>query len=1183
MPKIYRVFRPVALVLVALGVVVAPLVPTTIAGASVVGFLPASVAPIPSPAGEPTGSATMGVSCWSAGNCTALANYGRVDTANSSFVENEINGVWQAATEIQSPNPASDPYSYLNGGGSSISFSAISCSSQGNCVAVGSSVNFGIMAVETAGTWGQSTYAVPPLVSSNDYSLQAVSCASNGNCVAGGQYLAGSGVLAPFIVVRSGGVWQSATRVVLPSDAATSPVSGRITAISCPQANACAMVGDYTTNVGAGTGFVGSVSSGVASTTTSVTLPGDSALSPRSELTGVSCVDATDCIAVGDYATATSGQALAVPETSGVWGAGVNADPSDPKVNFLAISCSFDGSCNAVGDAYGSGHQVIVVPESAGTWGTEQTVPMPTLVVASTSAYAAAISCSDVSECTVGLQNSGASTDHATASTSSSGVFATPVALNPPSDLLVNESSQLYDTSCLGTTCTSLGSFLNYTHKYQYFVETFVSGVPTGTVALSPSFALEPGGGTISCPSPGDCTAISAGGSPYIFTEYASAWGTGTPLNAGNNGTIAAISCSSSSYCLAVGSGEQLISSVWYPYGIAVTITPSGTAISYVTPPVGFLGYNNSVLNGVSCWADGACEAVGAVQQFAYNQYAQPFLTTFSTGVAVSSGVLQTSVIVKGPGGSQNFGDDAYLNGVSCPSPGDCLAVGAFQPSEGSIYIPEVSTWASLASGTWTSQNKDVPPANSNPTTIIRSSAFSRVSCSDNSDCVAVGGYNATTNVEQGLAAQGSFSSLGSTVPLTAPYSGSVDPTTEQSYSPGVACYSATACLIVGSYRSLVDQQFYATYTNTGNPPPGPPLLVTATHANNSLLVSWQAPFANGGTAPTSYTAHAGPSSCTTSTLSCTIPGLVNGQSYSVYVTATNIAGTGQVSTSTTGTPSTVPGTPTGLYAVVDNQQVTLTWTPHGDGGSPITTAYVNVSWPGTGNHTLINCQTTTSTCIIPGLTSGTAYTFAVKELNVNGGSAFSNAVVATPVTVPSAPFDVVALPLSKSLKVSWIASNSGGTKVTGYTVSVGTKTCVTTLLTCTVAGLTNKTHYTVTVVATNARGTSVPSLPVTAAPGVLKPRPPGPVRSLKGMTATPGYATLTWKAPLAANEGLLRYAIWESPNGTTWTPLVNTLKTNPSYTTIYGAFSGVTHFRVCAVGLDGQVSTAVVIKVTIT
>lgn len=177
--------------------------------------------------------------------------------------------------------------------------------------------------------------------------------------------------------------------------------------------------------------------------------------------------------------------------------------------------------------------------------------------------------------------------------------------------------------------------------------------------------------------------------------------------------------------------------------------------------------------------------------------------------------------------------------------------------------------------------------------------------------------------------------------------------------------------------------------------------------------------------------------------------------------------------------PKFAPTAPAAPSVTAANAQVTATWVAPTTGGTPITGYTVTSS---TGAH---SCTWTSGplSCTVAGLTNGTSYTFTVTATNGVGTSAASAPSAAvTPATVPAKPGAPKATAGKDDASVTWTAPATNGSKITGYTVtsSTGSHSCTWTSgsLTCTVSGLTAGKHYTFTVVAHNALGTSPRSTP---------------------------------------------------------------------------------------------------------
>jgi len=309
---------------------------------------------------------------------------------------------------------------------------------------------------------------------------------------------------------------------------------------------------------------------------------------------------------------------------------------------------------------------------------------------------------------------------------------------------------------------------------------------------------------------------------------------------------------------------------------------------------------------------------------------------------------------------------------------------------------------------------------------------------------------------------------------------------------------------------------------------PGAPTNVAATPLNASASVTWTAPADDGGTPITAYTittaGTGAPSPIVVSgaTTSHIVGGLINGNSYTFRVSATNTVGPGPDSAASNSvTPRTVPGAPSGATAIAGNASADLSWTAPADNGGAAITSYT-ITTTGVGAPGPIVTGNTLTARTVTGLTNGNTYTFTVAATNVAGtgaASAPSNAVV--PQTMPGAPTAVVATTGNTSADLTWTAPvDNGGAAITSYRITTtgpGAPAPIDTGSTATTAivfGLTNGSSYTFTVRAANINGLGPESQPSNSV------TPLGPPGAPTALAAAPGNgsASLTWSAP--ANNG---------------------------------------------------------------
>lgn len=252
--------------------------------------------------------------------------------------------------------------------------------------------------------------------------------------------------------------------------------------------------------------------------------------------------------------------------------------------------------------------------------------------------------------------------------------------------------------------------------------------------------------------------------------------------------------------------------------------------------------------------------------------------------------------------------------------------------------------------------------------------------------------------------------------------------------------------------------------------------------------------------------------------------------------------------------PLARPSAPQSLQAQRDDQKVKLTWSaPNYLGGSAIDDYRVETSIDGTAWTTFADGVSAATSATVTGLANGTTHQFRVSAHNAVGWGPAST-VSATPMAPPCAPTSVLATATGTSVRLTWLASCTGGASSVTYTVrrSVNSDMSGATTIGQTNGSLFDTTqdrgtafHYQVR--GTNAAGSSAwsPVLPVKVSIPVVVPAAPG---SLAAVGADRS-AVLSWSVPANGGRAIDDYRVQLSSDGSTWTTIDDGVSTNTSAT----------------------------------
>lgn len=228
-------------------------------------------------------------------------------------------------------------------GGNGGILTGVSCFTSDQCVAVGHADGGGIPIVET---WDGSNWSITPTPASVSGVLTGVSCDGPSDCVAVGW---GGGQTYSQTLIEA---WDGSSWSVVPSPSV--PGSGGpnnyLSGVSCTDGgNECMAVGDYANGDSDHT-LIESWDGATWSIVPSPSPVAPKSSNPYDTLLGVSCIDANDCVAAGDYALNT----LVESWNGVVWSIVPSPTPSISNRPFYSsqlfgVSCSGPNSCAAVG------------------------------------------------------------------------------------------------------------------------------------------------------------------------------------------------------------------------------------------------------------------------------------------------------------------------------------------------------------------------------------------------------------------------------------------------------------------------------------------------------------------------------------------------------------------------------------------------------------------------------------------------------------------------------------------------------------------------------------------------------------------------------------------------------------------------------------------------------------------
>ncbi|MGH9292748.1 MAG: hypothetical protein ACRDZ6_08250 [Acidimicrobiales bacterium] len=317
--------------------------------------------------------------------------------------------------------------------------------------------------------------------------------------------------------------------------------------------------------------------------------------------------------------------------------------------------------------------------------------------------------------------------------------------------VVASQNDLLADSCAAPDHCVAVGVYLSGAGEHT-FAQTFNGH--SWKIVSTPSPGRGAGLDAVSCPTLNWCLAVGGNNQGGVTEQLVGgSWRVLASPKAAGHTTLTGVSCVTSKWCMAVGNDgprqNETLAELYHGHGWSV---------KPVAEPKGFGG---SLVRAVSCASVSFCVMTGW-----YSGNGTP------RGGRVLAEVFDGSSWTPTP--LRLAGTQPWLNAISCPTAGACVAIGSTNLSE-----PSPATVSErYKSGTWT---RIVEPRS------LSGAHLGGIWCASASSCVAVGAYRSGTGAER-------LSSAGWSEMRTPNPAGA---------SPGLAglsCRTSNSCVAVGQY-----------------------------------------------------------------------------------------------------------------------------------------------------------------------------------------------------------------------------------------------------------------------------------------------------------------------------------------------------------------------------------------------